>query len=234
MYQPSSRVYFESGQGGNVQVIIQSSSDGSRTECQVHHAIMMRNSEFFQHALFNDVSRAIPIRVLGSLILIIHFYSKDHTPNGTVIISHRQPALVLYMFECIYTRNYCGGRFLELVSMRTATSDNIFILHIEMLRIARLYKVGFVEQRAYWSLTRDVKRHGRSYRPDNRFRQAMQWLYSFPPGSDHDIRFQITLWLHYWRASFTPAGFENIQQTGAAVPQFGDELRQRAREIVQT
>ena len=48
-------------------------------------------------------------------------------------------------------------------------------------------------------------------RANNKFRQAIEWLYSFPPGSDHDIRFQITVWLHYSRASFTPAGFENIQ-----------------------
>lgn len=193
---------------------------------------MTNSSIYFKHALVHLVSRTTPLCLHGSLILIILHFFKGGSLNNNVTLFHSQPALLKYMIESIYTGRYFPGPLLDPSSFSRVPLNNQFVVHMEMLRIGRLYKIDSIENKAYWFLTDNVKLHGQKLQPDNDFSQAIRWLYSSPQKGDTDIRFQITFWLHISRASFTPAGYQNIQHSAAMVPQFGHELSQRANEIV--
>ena len=116
---------------------------------RVHRHIMTRYSEYFKYALIEEVSHAAHLRLLRSRILIMLSRLKNGTLNYTVTLWHLQPALLRYLIECIYTRTYFGGPLLEPSSFSRAPLDNQFVVHIEMLRIGRLYKIKVIEDKAY-------------------------------------------------------------------------------------
>ena len=53
-----------------------------------------------------------------------------------------------YMIECIYTRTYFDGPLLEPNALSLATSDNQFVVHIEILRLAQLCKVHILDDKS--------------------------------------------------------------------------------------